>query len=550
MHYDEQKPLITQSDGTILVETDHQEFQIVQAILVNIADLQQCPKGIHTYKMTPLSIWNAAELGITASEIISFLSSYSKFPVPEKIRHRIQEYFDRHGAVQLIRNEMGKLQIMSTSKDIVKKLTTSDYAHFFERLSESSLLVKEEARGILKQLCLSFDYPVHDLAGFEQGNDLEVSLQQNCTLRPYQKEAVAAFYQKGKNDGGSGVIVLPCGSGKTVVGIGVLTTVKEEVLILTPNETSMMQWKRELLAKTSLSEDLIGLYQSKTKEVKPVTIATYQMLTYRNKKTKEFQHLPLFNRRNWGLIIYDEVHLLPAPLFRTTAGIQGKRRLGLTATLVREDGNADDVFSLIGPKRYEAPWKALENNGWIATAICKEIKVEFTDNDLKTYFSSKSQEQYRIAAENERKIDVISRILSKHENQPTLIIGQYVEQLEKVAQTLHLPIITGSTPKGKREYYYELFKNGEITILVVSKIANLAVDLPNAEVAIQISGAFGSRQEEAQRIGRLLRPLSENHKAIFYSIITKGSKEETFSENRQRFMVEQGYEYELEEWLE
>lgn len=548
MLFNYDNPLVVQKDGTIIVEVNHKQFPIIQPMLSQMAILEKATLSTHTYKLSPYSIWSAQTQGIQVTEIINFLNEYCKYPLAQNVVQYIEEHYERANSifmekhqddcVLIFKDEEAEQVLLKDTK--IKKLLTrkNGYWNF-----------QELYRGELKTLCLIYGFFINDRIGYEKGQQLKIQVLEHVSLRPYQKEAIKIFYKEGKASGGNGIVVMPCGSGKTIVGLGLMEKLKEEVLIITSSETSMKQWQREILEKTSLTSENVGLYSSSLKEVKPITIASYQMMIYKDHDTKQFIHLPLFNKRNWGLIIYDEVHLLPAPVFRTTAGIQGKKRLGLTATLIREDGKEEEVYSLIGPKQYEVGWKGLENNGWIAKTMCKEIRIDFSELELQQYVQSNQQQQFKIASMNSSKIEVIKKLLKKHKSQPTLIIGQYINQLVDVAQSLQLPMITGKTPQKERELLYEKFRQGEIGVLVVSKVANFAVDLPDAEVAIQISGAFGSRQEEAQRVGRVLRPKIGNNEAFFYSIVTRNTKEEQCSTHRQLFMLEQGYTYEVEEWL-
>jgi DNA excision repair protein ERCC-3 len=548
MLFNHDNPLVVQKDGTIIVEADHSQFPIIQPMLSQMAILEKATLTTHTYKLSPYSIWSAQSQGIQVTEMINFLNEYCKFPLARTVVEYVEDHYQKVNSIVMQKIEEDCVltfkdeaaqQLVLKDNEIKKLLIKRDkHWHF-----------KETDRGLLKTLCLGYGYFINDLIGYEKGRQLQIHFLDHVKVRPYQKEAIKQFHKDGKTFGGNGIIVMPCGSGKTIVGLGVMEKVKEEVLIITSSETSMKQWQREIIEKTSVKSEDVGLYSSSLKEVKPVTIASYQMLIYKNQDTKQFIHLPLFNMRKWGLIIYDEVHLLPAPVFRTTAGIQGKKRLGLTATLVREDGKEEEVYSLIGPKQHEVAWKGLENNGWIAKTLCKEIRIELPERELQQYVESNQQQQFKIASMNVLKIEVIKTLLEKHKNQPTLIIGQYIDQLVDVSKKLKLPMITGKTPQSERELLYDKFRQGEISVLVVSKVANFAVDLPDTEVAIQISGAFGSRQEEAQRVGRVLRPKKENNEAFFYSIVTRNTKEEQYSGHRQLFMLEQGYMYEVEEWL-
>ncbi|MED4572577.1 DEAD/DEAH box helicase [Brevibacillus agri] len=547
MSYRPDLPMIVQSDRTILLETQHPQFAEARQAISGFCELLKSPEYIHTYRMTPLSLWNAAASGMQPHEVTGILGAYSKYGVPPTIVKEIDETMRKYGLIRLERR--GDDLVLHSDDPLV--LTELAAYKSIAALLEDGYVLKSYARGLIKQELIRLGLPVQDLAGYSQGESCPVSLLANSAagkpfaLRPYQQEAVDAFYRGGSALGGSGVLVLPCGAGKTVIGIGAISQLQTATLILTTNTTSVRQWIAELLDKTDLDPELVGEYTGDHKEVKPITVATYQILTYRPTSLDEFPHMKLFSERDWGLIIYDEVHLLPAPVFRVTSGIQATRRLGLTATLVREDGREEDVFTLIGPKKYEVPWKAMEDAGWIAEARCREIRLPFEPKWREAYAHATARQKFRIAAENPKKLDVVKKLLERHEGDRVLIIGQYVDQLEQMATALQLPLITGKVPEKERETLYQQFKKGEITRLIVSKVANFAVDLPDANVAIQISGTFGSRQEEAQRLGRILRPKTENNTAHFYTLVTRDTREQEFSLHRQLFLVEQGYPYEI-----
>ncbi|EJL41902.1 DNA/RNA helicase, superfamily II [Brevibacillus sp. CF112] len=547
MSYRPDLPMIVQSDRTILLETQHPQFAEARQAISGFCELLKSPEYIHTYRMTPLSLWNAAASGMQPHEVTDILGAYSKYSVPPTIVKEIDETMRKYGLIRLERR--GDDLVLHSDDPLV--LTELAGYKSIAALLEDGYVLKSYARGLIKQELIRLGLPVQDLAGYSQGESCPVSLRANSAvgkpfaLRPYQQEAVDAFYRGGSALGGSGVLVLPCGAGKTVIGIGAISQLQTATLILTTNTTSVRQWIAELLDKTDLDPELVGEYIGDHKEVKPITVATYQILTYRPTSLDEFPHMKLFSERDWGLIIYDEVHLLPAPVFRVTSGIQATRRLGLTATLVREDGREEDVFTLIGPKKYEVPWKAMEDAGWIAEARCREIRLPFEPKWREAYAHATARQKFRIAAENPKKLDVVKKLLERHEGDRVLIIGQYVDQLEQMATALQLPLITGKVPEKERETLYQQFKKGEITRLIVSKVANFAVDLPDANVAIQISGTFGSRQEEAQRLGRILRPKTENNTAHFYTLVTRDTREQEFSLHRQLFLVEQGYPYEI-----
>ncbi|MFS1513305.1 DNA repair helicase XPB [Chengkuizengella sp. SCS-71B] len=538
--------LIVQADSTILFETNSPQYEEISSYLSLFSDLIKTPEHIHTYKITPLSMWNASASAMKSQDIIDFLKKYSKFEIPLKICKEIQKYMNRYGILRLEKNN-DQLTLISRDSDIMKEIRKSKVIQPYlqDEIDKFSSKINLIHRGLIKQELIQLGFPVEDIAGYLSGESLEIQLS-DVDLRDYQINAIEAFYQGGKKTGGSGLIVLPCGSGKTIVGIGVMSKLKCETLILTTNVTSVKQWKREILTKTDVHEDLIGEYTGDIKQVKPITIATYQILTHRKNKDTDFIHMELFKKRDWGLIIYDEVHLLPAPVFRETANIQATRRLGLTATLIREDGREEDVFSLVGPKRYYFPWKQLEQHGWISRVECYEIRVDFTDDNIDQYHQMTNQKhKFRLASENPMKINVIKQLLKQHPKTPTLIIGQYIDQLKEISNHFQAPLITGELPHTEREFLYTGFKKGEIKLLIVSKVANFAIDLPDAAVAIQVSGSYGSRQEEAQRLGRVLRPKKSKNQAHFYTLVTKDSKEQEFSLKRQLFLVEQGYQYHI-----
>jgi len=545
-------PLIVQSDRTILVEVDSPRYQDARDHVARFAELEKSPEHIHTYRLTPLSLWNAAASGMDAEQIVEALEEYGKYPVPQNIRREVISSIERYGLLKLVR-EGDDLVLTSTDKAVIAEVWNSKSvrANLLEQLDSNRLLVHPRMRGHVKQALIRIGFPVEDLAGYVEGDPLPLQLAEKMSdgrpfhVRDYQNEAADIFHAGGSSRGGSGVIVLPCGAGKTVVGLTVMARLQTNTLIVATSLTALNQWRREILDKSSLSEDQIGEYSSLRKEPNVVTITTYQMLTYRKRKTEEFPHFDIFNKRNWGLIIYDEVHLLPAPVFRITAEIQACRRLGLTATLVREDHKEDDVFSLIGPKRFDVPWKELEKQGWIATAECIEIRVPLPDSLRMHYATADGRAQFRIASENPLKIEVARSIINDHPEDLVLIIGQYISQVKQIAEEFEAPIITGTTANSKREELYRKFRNHEIRVLVVSKVGNFAVDLPDASVAIQVSGTFGSRQEEAQRLGRILRPKAEGAKAHFYSLVTRDTRDQEFAANRQLFLTEQGYSYEI-----
>ena len=534
-----QGPLIVQSDRTVLLETDHADATTARHELAIFAELERAPEHIHTYRITKLGLWNARAAGHTAKFILESLRKWSKFDIPQLVASEIENTIARFGKLEIARDDQG-LILTSDSRAVLAEVSSnSKVAELLEGEIEDGFRVRDWARGALKQQLLKLGWPASDNAGYTPGAPYPIELdEQNWSLRDYQREAADKFEL-----GGSGVVVLPCGAGKTMVGAAIMADVKANTLILVTNTVAARQWRDELLAKTSLTEDDIAEYSGSSKNLAPVTIATYQILT--TKRKNEFTHLALLNARDWGLIIYDEVHLLPAPIFKMTADLQARRRLGLTATLVREDGRESDVFSLIGPKRFDAPWKDIEAQGYIAPANCFEVRVALPDEARMEYAISDQESRFRIAATATAKLAIMRKILDKHKSEPTLIIGQYLSQIAEVAEALNVPKLTGETPVDVREELFRGFRNGEISTLVVSKVANFSVDLPEASVAIQISGAFGSRQEEAQRLGRLLRPKEDGRSAAFYTIVAADTVEQDFAKNRQRFLAEQGYSYEI-----
>jgi DNA excision repair protein ERCC-3 len=595
MNYNPTNPLIVQSDKTVLLEVENPLYEACRDSLAAFAELVKSPEYVHTYRISPLSLWNAAASGVTFEQVKESLLTYSKYDVPQNVIDDVSSYMGRYGRLKLHKEHLpsGESRLVLRADDpylIIEITHSKQMAPFIAgQIDELSLEIPGHLRGHAKQALLKMGFPVEDLAGYVEGEHCDIELRSIAlsgnafNMRDYQVQSCDAFWAHGSASGGSGVLVLPCGAGKTVIGIGAMSRAQTSTLILATGITAARQWKSELLDKTTIPPDSIGEYSGDTKEIKPVTIATYQVMTYRKRKPtakiegqdlsaealakvedktgrqddgktvgdaglkfdEEFPHLQLFNARDWGLIIYDEVHLLPAPVFRITAEIQARRRLGLTATLVREDGLEEDVFSLIGPKKYDVPWKVLERQGWIAEAICTEMRVPMDESQRLAYAIAEEREKFRIASENLQKLRVVETLLDKHRDDNVLIIGQYLDQLALIAQEFVAPIITGKTPMMEREKLYTQFKSGEIKVLIVSKVANFAIDLPDANIAIQVSGTFGSRQEEAQRLGRILRPKSSGCQAHFYTIVTRDSKEQVFAANRQLFLTEQGYRYEI-----
>ena len=533
-------PLIVQSDKTLLLEIDHPLAGEARGAIAPFAELERAPEHVHTYRITPLALWNARAAGHDAEQVVDALVNYSRYAVPQPLLVDIVDTMARYGRLQLVKSPIHGLALISLDRAVLtevmrhKKIAPMLGA----MVDEDTVIVHASERGHLKQMLLKIGWPAEDLAGYVDGEAHPIELDTeggNWHLRDYQEMAADSFWA-----GGSGVVVLPCGAGKTMVGAAAMAKAKATTLILVTNTVAGRQWKRELIARTSLTEEEIGEYSGERKEIRPVTIATYQVITRRTKG--EYKHLELFDSRDWGLVIYDEVHLLPAPVFRMTADLQSRRRLGLTATLVREDGREGDVFSLIGPKRYDAPWKDIEAQGWIAPAECIEVRVTLTDAERMAYAISEPEERYKLCSTAHTKVAVVKSILDKHVGAPTLVIGAYLDQLNELGEALNAPVIQGSTKNKEREVLFDAFRRGEIATLVVSKVANFSIDLPEASVAVQVSGTFGSRQEEAQR---LLRPKQDGGQAHFYSVVSRDTLDAEYAAHRQRFLAEQGYAYRI-----
>jgi DNA excision repair protein ERCC-3 len=536
-------PLIVQSDKTLLLEVDHEKAVDCRKAIAPFAELERSPEHVHTYRLTPLGLWNARAAGHDAEQVVDTLLTYSRYNVPHALLVDIAETMDRYGRLRLEKHPTHGLVLASTDRPVFEEvLRAKKVAGMLgERVDELTVVVHPSERGNLKQALLKLGWPAEDYAGYVDGEAHAIDLHEDgWQLRGYQQEAVDSFWH-----GGSGVVVLPCGAGKTLVGAAAMATAKATTLILVTNTVSARQWRDELLKRTSLTEEEIGEYSGAKKEVRPVTIATYQMLTTRRKGV--YTHLELLDARDWGLIVYDEVHLLPAPIFRMTADLQARRRIGLTATLIREDGREGDVFSLIGPKRYDAPWKDIESQGWIAPAECVEVRVSLPEGERFAYATAEPEERYRLAACTATKTRLVEDLVARHPGEPTLVIGQYLDQLDEIGDHLDAPVIKGDTPVKERERLFNAFRSGELNLLVVSKVANFSVDLPSATVAIQVSGSFGSRQEEAQRLGRLLRPKEDGRSARFYTIVTRDTVDAEFAQHRQRFLAEQGYAYSIKD---
>ena len=570
-------PLIVQSDRSLMLHTvralvdaagrpvkdaqgrpcteEHPRFAEARDLLALFAELEKSPDYLHTYRITPISIWNAAAIGMTAERIEQILDDLSCVPVPRNVLHEIREWIARYGELSIVRVEGAgeRFELVARDPRALQDVLGHEAIRKLVERQDGHVFLGALTRGTLKQALIKIGYPVDDRGGYLVGDKLPIALRETArsgrafALRAYQSNAAKAFHAGGSVAGGNGVIVLPCGAGKTVVALAVMNLVGEKTLVLTTNTVAVRQWREELLDKTSLAPEDVGEYTGDEKSVRPVTISTYQMLTWRRSKAGEFEHFGLFSRQNWGLVVYDEVHLLPAPVFRVTADLQARRRLGLTATLVREDGKEDEVFCLIGPKRYDVPWKVLEGQGFIAPATCVEVRVPLEAALRSIYAAADARNKFRVASENPAKLPVLDRLIERHRGAHVLVIGQYLDQLHALARHLGAPLITGKTPTAEREKLYAAFKSGAIPLLIVSKVGNFAIDLPDANVAIQVSGTFGSRQEEAQRLGRVLRPKSDGSGAVFYSVVTLGTRDQDFAQKRQLFLTEQGYAYQIVE---
>ncbi|MFC9976187.1 DNA repair helicase XPB [Spirillospora sp. NPDC127200] len=534
-------PLIVQSDKTLLLEVDHELADACRKEIAPFAELERAPEHIHTYRVTPLALWNARAAGHDAEQVVDTLLKFSRYPVPHALLVDVADTMARYGRLRLEKDPVHGLVLASSDRSVLEEVLRAKKVKGMigDRVSDDVAIVHPSERGALKQALLKLGWPAEDLAGYVDGEAHPIDLvEDGWSLRPYQREAADAFWH-----GGSGVVVLPCGSGKTTVGAAAMARAAATTLILVTNTVSAHQWKQELIKRTSLTEDEIGEYTGAKKEVRPVTIATYQIMTTRRKGV--YPHLELFDARDWGLVVYDEVHLLPAPIFRMTADLQARRRLGLTATLVREDNREGDVFSLIGPKRYDAPWKDMETQGWIAPADCVEVRVTLTDSERLAYATAEPEERYRFCATTDTKTRLVEALVGRHKGEQTLVIGQYIDQLDELGAVLDAPVIKGETRVKERERLFQAFRTGEIDTLVVSKVANFSIDLPEATVAVQVSGAYGSRQEEAQRLGRLLRPKASGQGARFYAVVARDTLDQDYAAHRQRFLAEQGYAYRI-----
>ena len=582
--YDPANPLIVQGDRSVLVEVDNPRYAEAREALAPFAELEKSPEHIHTYRITPLSLWNAAAAGLTADAMIGVLRRYSKFSLPANLAPDIIETVGRFGRVRL-EKDGDDLRLVSTDRAVLDELARQPRVSQYlgERLDAKSFRVPAAHRGVVKQALIVAGFPAEDLAGYTPGAPMPMRLRDVArsglpfAVRDYQRDAAAVFHAGGDVRGGSGVVVLPCGAGKTIVGLAAMALLQRSTLVLTTGITAVKQWRRELLDKTDLNEDQVAEYTGETKHVGPVTLATYQILTYRPARKRksgsrsqeseiggqelepdnegsagaegaraadsEYPHFKLLNQRDWGLVIYDEVHLLPAPVFRVTAQIQARRRLGLTATLIREDGRESDVFTLIGPKKYDVPWRELESRGWIAEAACTEVRLPLPEPLRMEYAVAEWRDKFRVASENPGKDEIVARLLARYRTSKVLIIGQYLRQLRQLHRRFDIPLITGQTPSAERESLYNRFRQGEVRRLILSKVGNFALDLPDANVLIQVSGTFGSRQEEAQRLGRILRPKADGEAAHFFTLVTRDTREIDFAHHRQLFLTEQGYSY-------
>ena len=534
-------PLIVQSDKTLLLDIDHAMSTECRRAIAPFAELERSPEHIHTYRLTNLGLWNARAAGHDAEMVIDTLIKYSRYAVPHSILVDVAETMSRYGRLRLEADPIHGLILVTTDTAVLEEVIRAKKIAplLGVRIDDETIAVHPSQRGQIKQSLLRLGWPAEDFAGYVDGQAHEIALKQiDWKIRPYQELAAEGFWH-----GGSGVVVLPCGAGKTIVGAAAMAHAKATTLILVTNTVAARQWREELLKRTTLNEDEIGEYSGAKKEIRPVTIATYQVMT--KKKDGVYAHLDLFDTHDWGLIIYDEVHLLPAPIFRFTADIQSRRRLGLTATLVREDGMEGEVFSLIGPKRFDVPWKEIESQGYIAPAQCVEVRVNLSETERLSYATAEPEERYRFCATTRTKRNVVESLVAHHAGEQILVIGQYIDQLDELSEVLGVPLIKGETPVKEREVLFNKFRTGEVSCLVVSKVANFSIDLPDATIAIQVSGAFGSRQEEAQRLGRILRPKSDGRSATFYSVVSRDTIDQDFAQNRQRFLAEQGYAYKI-----
>ena len=551
-------PLIVQSDRTLLLDVHAPGAEEARAAIMPFAELEKSPEHIHTYRITPLSLWNAASAGLCPAGIADALAKYSRYQIPQGIIEGFADTMSRYGKIRMTatQNE-NELYLAIEDKEVRAEIAAVRPLEKYLRKTGDGFSLRLVDRGTVKRELIQQGWPVRDEAPLVSGEDLDIRLRKECCSgrpfapRDYQLEAARSVLGDGAPGTGYGVVALPCGSGKTIVGMVIMSLLKTNTLILTTNVAAVHQWIDELLDKTELTRDQIAEYSGDSKSVAPVTVATYQIITWRPNRDAEFPHFRLFRERAWGLVVYDEVHLLPAPVFRVTAELQALRRLGLTATLIREDGAEDAVFSLVGPKRYDVPWKDLEGKGWIAEAVCTEIRLDLPEHLKIPYAVAPPREKYRLASENPLKEDIVAQLIENHGDDQILVIGQYISQLNSLARLLQAPLITGKTPNAERERIYSSFRRGEVRVIVVSRVANFAIDLPDASMAIQVSGSFGSRQEEAQRLGRILRPKegnAKNRNAWFFTLVSRYTVEEDFASNRQQFLAEQGYKYSIQHW--
>ena len=534
-------PLIVQSDKTLLLEVDHDRAEDCRRAIAPFAELERSPEHVHTYRLTPLGLWNARAAGHDAEQVVDVLLEFSRYAVPHALLVDVAETMARYGRLRLEKHPVHGLVLITTDRAVLEEVIRSKKVQPLvgERVDPDTVAVHPSERGHLKQVLLKLGWPAEDLAGYVDGEAHAIGLvEDGWSMRNYQREAVEGFWH-----GGSGVVVLPCGAGKTIVGAAAMARAQATTLILVTNTVAARQWRHELLKRTTLTEEEIGEYSGSRKEVRPVTIATYQVMTTRRKGV--YTHLELLDARDWGLVVYDEVHLLPAPIFRMTADLQARRRLGLTATLVREDGREGDVFSLIGPKRFDAPWKDIEAQGYIAPADCVEVRVTLSESERLTYATAEPEDRYRFASTAPSKTRVVERLVEQHRGEQMLVIGQYLDQLDDLGERLDAPVIKGETTVKERERLFDAFRSGEVSLLVVSKVANFSIDLPEATVAVQVSGTFGSRQEEAQRLGRILRPKADGRSARFYAVTARDTLDQEYAAHRQRFLAEQGYAYRI-----
>ena len=553
-------PIIVQGDGSVLLEVDNEKYPEARDLLARFAELEKSPEYIHTYRISPLSLWNAAASGMTADEINSGLADLAKYPLPGNVVRDTEDYMSRYGRIKMIWHNGRELRLVSEDPLLILEVSRHKQLkpYIAAQIDDFTLRMDATRRGHIKQALVTIGYPAEDLAGYLEGEALSIEIRpqmlsngKSFAFRDYQQRAAETFHAGGSEKGGSGVIVLPCGAGKTIVGIAAMHQLQTNTLILTPNIVSARQWRDEIIDKTTITEDQIGEYTGKVKNLRPVTVATYQTVSYRKRGTKGknlpvhevHPHFGVFDERDWGLIIYDEVHLLPAPVFSVTAELQARRRLGLTATLVREDGLETDVFSLIGPKKYDVPWRELEKQGWIASAVVNEVRIPLPQNIRLKYAVAEAREKHRIAMENPEKISILAYLLAKHLGDKVIVIGMYIKQLEQVRDLYGFPLITGKTKIKDRRKLFQAFRDGETNAIIVSKVGNFSIDLPDANVLIQLSGTFGSRQEEAQRLGRVLRPKEDDVLAHMYTLVSKDTSDQDFAANRQRFLTEQGYRY-------